>query len=229
MLSDPEEQLTAFSASPVVRAVENIAAHGNHPDSAMAGLLKEISTQSTAFQVGDLSIAVEMLVAHALTLDAVMSRLLLATPASVSTKDSLPALSLALQAQDQVRKALEVAAALTKGMTPPGPPKDLMADTQRANAEVAQKRPVSSNAGGPGVKPAQERLDAEGVDALLACIADGEPMTLIAQRLGVSFGSLQSWPEANPERLAWESAALLPVPKAPRETQRGANAHRKAK
>jgi hypothetical protein len=65
---------------------------------------------------------------------------------------------------------------------------------------VANKR--QDNAGGNGVAPAQAILDAEGIDSICARICDGEPMTHICASLNVSFGTLQTWLESVPERLA---------------------------
>jgi hypothetical protein len=58
------------------------------------------------------------------------------------------------------------------------------------------------NAGGNGVAPGQARLDLIGIDALCAKVADGVPMIEIAAEAQVSFGTLQTWIEAVPERSA---------------------------
>lgn len=54
-----------------------------------------------------------------------------------------------------------------------------------------------------GAKPiAQQKLDAFGAAKVCELITDGKTMTYIAQMAGVSFGSLQTWLEAVPERSA---------------------------
>lgn len=49
---------------------------------------------------------------------------------------------------------------------------------------------------------AKAKLDAFGIDAVCGCIADGESMTGTAEKIGVSFGSLSVWINADPERSA---------------------------
>lgn len=54
-----------------------------------------------------------------------------------------------------------------------------------------------------GAKPiAQQKLDAFGADKVCELITDGKTLTEIAQAARVSFGSLQTWLEAVPERSA---------------------------
>lgn len=49
---------------------------------------------------------------------------------------------------------------------------------------------------------AREALDAFGIDAVCEAIGDGETLTAIAERVGVSIGSLSAWLEADAERSA---------------------------
>lgn len=50
--------------------------------------------------------------------------------------------------------------------------------------------------------PAQAKLDAYGIDAVCADIAEPKSLTAIAESQGVSVGSLLNWLEADPERSA---------------------------
>ena len=59
------------------------------------------------------------------------------------------------------------------------------------------------NKGTGGALPiAQDKLHAIGFDAVCASLSDGKTMTNIASAAGVSFGSLQAWLDADPERSA---------------------------
>lgn len=49
---------------------------------------------------------------------------------------------------------------------------------------------------------AKELVDAAGIDAICETITDGVSMTEIAERIGVSYGTLHSWIAADPERSA---------------------------
>lgn len=49
---------------------------------------------------------------------------------------------------------------------------------------------------------AAARLDAFGLDAVCEALADGRAMTLLADDVGVSFGSLSNWLNADPKRSA---------------------------
>jgi hypothetical protein len=49
---------------------------------------------------------------------------------------------------------------------------------------------------------ASQTLDATGIDAVCGAIGEGKSLTAIAEREGVSLGSLLTWIEADPERSA---------------------------
>jgi transcriptional regulator with XRE-family HTH domain len=50
--------------------------------------------------------------------------------------------------------------------------------------------------------PAAGKVGAKGISAICARVADGATLTAIAKEIGVSFGTLSAWLEANPERSA---------------------------
>jgi hypothetical protein len=60
--------------------------------------------------------------------------------------------------------------------------------------------PEKKKGGAPAL--AQQALDTEGLESICARVCDGETLTGIAHSLDVSFGSLQTWLEAVPERSA---------------------------
>lgn len=77
--------------------------------------------------------------------------------------------------------------------------------TRKASAKKAapKKRPTAKKPRAAKKEPtAREKLDALGLDAMCASIADGKSMTDISKQIGVSFGSLATWLEADPERSA---------------------------
>ena len=64
----------------------------------------------------------------------------------------------------------------------------------------AKKAPTRKK---PGAKPAaQDKLTRRGIDAICADIADGKSMADIAKAADVSFGSVITWLQADPERSA---------------------------
>jgi transposase len=64
-------------------------------------------------------------------------------------------------------------------------------------AKGAQAKPPARKPG-----PAKSKIDAIGIDAVVAKMADGKSMTAIAEEAGVSIGTLIAWLEQDPERSA---------------------------
>lgn len=109
--------IVALSASPVVRAAENLAWWGNHSDDQLAGLVAELQQQASQVAGDNLSRGAETLVAHAHLLDAVLYRLTAMAAAEFQAgrdRSGRIAIRLALQAQDQARQTWDTIARLPR-------------------------------------------------------------------------------------------------------------------
>lgn len=77
---------------------------------------------------------------------------------------------------------------------------------QMANARLAlaiEQGPLDlNNYSETAIAFARQRLDNAGIELLANAIADGQTMTALAKAVGVSIGSLFTWVNAIPERLA---------------------------
>ncbi|MCI1711868.1 MAG: hypothetical protein LKM32_09270 [Chiayiivirga sp.] len=113
-----EMTISALSASPVVRAAENLLWWGRHGDDQLAGLFTELRQQANQVASGDLSRGLEALTAHAHLLDAMFQRLAAQAAAKFDAgrpRSGQDLMRLALQAQDQARLAWDSAARLRQG------------------------------------------------------------------------------------------------------------------
>jgi hypothetical protein len=80
-----------------------------------------------------------------------------------------------------------------------------MATTKKPAAKKTAATRKAQNAAAPRKKPgakpvAQNKLDALGVDWVVAAISDGKTYRHIANVAGVGLGTLATWIEADPER-----------------------------
>lgn len=64
------------------------------------------------------------------------------------------------------------------------------------------RKPKASNAGGPGVTPATDKINAIGIDAICVMIEQDMHYTQIAASIGVSQPLLSEWIAADPDRSA---------------------------